>query len=113
MKLKLTLAGVRHITGYRGPPSHTPTDSTFQVIKEYGFDYDSSIELMMKEPQWWPFTMDYGLRNFDCLKPPCPQCERLCFILTFDENLTTLEACLLYTSPSPRDGLLSRMPSSA
>ena len=26
---------------------------------------------------------------------------------------TQLEACLLYTSPSPRDGLLSRMPSSA
>ena len=24
-----------------------------------------------------------------------------------------LELCLLYTSPSPRDGLLSRMPSSA
>ena len=28
-------------------------------------------------------------------------------------NLTCFEACLLYTSPSPRDGLLSRMPSSA
>ena len=27
----------------------------------------------------------------------------------FDKNA----ACLLYTSPSPRDGLLSRMPSSA
>ena len=26
---------------------------------------------------------------------------------------TVIEACLLYTSPSPRDGLLSRMPSSA
>ena len=26
---------------------------------------------------------------------------------------TLLGACLLYTSPSPRDGLLSRMPSSA
>ena len=25
----------------------------------------------------------------------------------------TIMACLLYTSPSPRDGLLSRMPSSA
>ena len=25
----------------------------------------------------------------------------------------SLEGCLLYTSPSPRDGLLSRMPSSA
>ena len=28
-----------------------------------------------------------------------------------EEKLT--QACLLYTSPSPRDGLLSRMPSSA
>ena len=26
---------------------------------------------------------------------------------------TLCETCLLYTSPSPRDGLLSRMPSSA
>ena len=29
------------------------------------------------------------------------------------ESLSTLRICLLYTSPSPRDGLLSRMPSSA
>ena len=28
-------------------------------------------------------------------------------------GLTTFMTCLLYTSPSPRDGLLSRMPSSA
>ena len=28
-------------------------------------------------------------------------------------NGSTYSACLLYTSPSPRDGLLSRMPSSA
>ena len=27
--------------------------------------------------------------------------------------VSVLETCLLYTSPSPRDGLLSRMPSSA
>ena len=27
--------------------------------------------------------------------------------------LNPLDACLLYTTPSPRDGLLSRMPSSA
>ena len=26
---------------------------------------------------------------------------------------TKISSCLLYTSPSPRDGLLSRMPSSA
>ena len=28
-------------------------------------------------------------------------------------GIQALKACLLYTSPSPRDGLLSRMPSSA
>ena len=32
-----------------------------------------------------------------------------------DQEVTngTYDTCLLYTSPSPRDGLLSRMPSSA
>ena len=29
------------------------------------------------------------------------------------EDGREIETCLLYTSPSPRDGLLSRMPSSA
>ena len=29
------------------------------------------------------------------------------------EDVEDLKPCLLYTSPSPRDGLLSRMPSSA
>ena len=29
------------------------------------------------------------------------------------EAVRARDACLLYTSPSPRDGLLSRMPSSA
>ena len=34
---------------------------------------------------------------------------------TFETHLDIAKsmACLLYTSPSPRDGLLSRMPSSA
>ena len=31
----------------------------------------------------------------------------------FNETSTLYNSCLLYTSPSPRDGLLSRMPSSA
>ena len=33
--------------------------------------------------------------------------------MTSEETFTLTESCLLYTSPSPRDGLLSRMPSSA
>ena len=32
---------------------------------------------------------------------------------TAGEKGATCTGCLLYTSPSPRDGLLSRMPSSA
>ena len=41
---------------------------------------------------------------------------RKAFSLAVDFNITALlrdTTCLLYTSPSPRDGLLSRMPSSA
>ena len=33
--------------------------------------------------------------------------------LALTVNGTLINTCLLYTSPSPRDGLLSRMPSSA
>ena len=34
-------------------------------------------------------------------------------LIPFEFNVTQAYVCLLYTSPSPRDGLLSRMPSSA
>ena len=46
-------------------------------------------------------------QSFDALKP---------LIFTsrnFHDFSRLTKACLLYTSPSPRDGLLSRMPSSA
>ena len=33
--------------------------------------------------------------------------------ITWQPATSHLKTCLLYTSPSPRDGLLSRMPSSA
>ena len=35
------------------------------------------------------------------------------FVLSHDGVADLFSGCLLYTSPSPRDGLLSRMPSSA
>ena len=34
-------------------------------------------------------------------------------VIVLCEGVAPLGTCLLYTSPSPRDGLLSRMPSSA
>ena len=42
----------------------------------------------------------------------CPRCQRQEFFRDHGEKVWG-EDCLLYTSPSPRDGLLSRMPSSA
>ena len=46
------------------------------------------------------FGLSLGERNYNRLNEYC-----------LKHNL--YKACLLYTSPSPRDGLLSRMPSSA
>ena len=44
----------------------------------------------------------------------CPIDECMGDIVTFhDIGIYENKSCLLYTSPSPRDGLLSRMPSSA
>src|SRR5665647_965264 len=38
--------------------------------------------------------------------------DKVSFVLAFVQSLPyTSDSCLLYTSPSPRDGLLSRMPS--
>ena len=40
-------------------------------------------------------------------------CIGLMAFFTFYNPTTTIDICLLYTSPSPRDATLSRMPSSA
>ena len=52
-------------------------------------------------------TILMGRRTFVSIGHPLPNRRNL--VLTHDTAFT----CLLYTSPSPRDGLLSRMPSSA
>ena len=51
-------------------------------------------------------TYDDAMKLYEASKPY--------IVKSLDEKgLVFLYACLLYTSPSPRDGLLSRMPSSA
>ena len=49
-----------------------------------------------------------GLYTWDYLYKLGAEQEQL-----WQDYMARLHACLLYTSPSPRDGLLSRMPSSA
>ena len=59
--------------------------------------------------------------HFMWLRDNCPTAihptanMRVFNILTVSKNIfpKKYKICLLYTSPSPRDGLLSRMPSSA
>ena len=67
-----------------------------------------------------PKDIPHGQRRFD-LKPKqthhAPRAKAMISLFMHGGpshmDLTDPKPCLLYTSPSPRDGLLSRMPSSA
>ena len=73
-------------------------------------------------PEGWRGDVNYSTRskggrmNFDAL-PSDAENRRYCGVLLLREGDALAQEdsspCLLYTSPSPRDGLLSRMPSSA
>ena len=54
---------------------------------------------------------DIGFYCVDNL--PIPLLEKFVELSDLQQNAELQKVCLLYTSPSPRDGLLSRMPSSA
>ena len=61
-----------------------------------------------------------ALNNIDVINDFCKHyCSKLKYLGPIDNSIEVgqpveeLINCLLYTSPSPRDGLLSRMPSSA
>ena len=56
--------------------------------------------------QWLASQPDIYMPLFDAIREEV--------IMTNDAEIVEMQDdCLLYTSPSPRDGLLSRMPSSA
>ena len=73
----------------------------FKAPKGLNEDVIKFISNIKKEPKW---LLDWRLKAYNrvkVLKEPNWQKPKYPKI------------CLLYTSPSPRDGLLSRMPSSA
>ena len=61
----------------------------------YSADIDSTASVMVTAANWSGGAATYrlGLRDYD--------------------QILRVSGCLLYTSPSPRDATLSRMPSSA
>ena len=71
-------------------PTENHKDSKFDFV------YDLQKEI----PRW----VAHGLIDSDQSKN---------ILEYYKVTADTLKTCLLYTSPSPRDGLLSRMPSSA
>ena len=73
-------------------------------------DYDTVISLMQSKVGKYSTILDYVSKVWGYWS----QESRLLGIGDKSNNwIADLESCLLYTSPSPRDGLLSRMPSSA
>ena len=80
----------------------TPEGMTFAVIDNEGETAKAIAGTPFTEPEYT--GKKYALDDVRLLAPTLPS-----KVVAVGRNY----ACLLYTSPSPRDGLLSRMPSSA
>ena len=93
----------------------------------YYFNNKNSLPIIfihcvgLNQQMWKPqieFFKDNSFITYDLLghgKTPFkePNLSMENFTDQLSNLLNNLKICLLYTSPSPRDGLLSRMPSSA
>ena len=71
-----------------------------------------------KQPSDFDVLLEGSVNNISTSSFVDPVCDSapikmFCGSLTLNNYNSSLSICLLYTSPSPRDGLLSRMPSSA
>ena len=86
------------------------------IILSGGLDSACMMSYLKKGYQLYGVTFAYGQRASQEIKAA----KRIVKLLKLKEHkildigfMKNLYGCLLYTSPSPRDGLLSRMPSSA
>ena len=80
--------------------------SVGQIIHHLRFDYRGvivDVDATFQGTEEWYVEMAKS-------KPPR---DKPWYHVLVDQSFTMTYVCLLYTSPSPRDGLLSRMPSSA
>ena len=76
--------------------------------KNYQFEYEESGAVIRSVVDAFGYHAEvHGVKINVDLKEPLPE------LLMDRHAISRALICLLYTSPSPRDGLLSRMPSSA
>ena len=89
------------------PGARLPVDEADRIVESLSPESRQALEAIGEGAgQAVPQVFDHG-----CYRR-APHLVWLWKVITRRETLPH-EACLLYTSPSPRDGLLSRMPSSA
>ena len=83
-----------------------PILSMFFLTTYLVLNVSAAIEGFLESPSFRPsFRVHWSLSLLGAIG-----CLGVMFLI---DAFATVCACLLYTSPSPRDGLLSRMPSSA
>jgi len=70
MKQKLESEGITDVVGYRNPFLQTAGDTTFKVLFDHGFLYDSTLPVR-PEKQYWPYTLHDGSVQ-PCVISPCP-----------------------------------------
>ena len=83
-------------------------------LQEYILNHGHSLHPIQKEI----INYNNSLGDIKRMQISISQCQFLDLIIKIANikkilEIGTFTGCLLYTSPSPRDGLLSRMPSSA
>ena len=109
VKIHIDLAAMRH--NLNRAVLAAPNKKIFSVVKSdaYGHGLKKVVPALHQCDGYAVSNVDEGLavRSHEALKPV--------LVLQGFQSTADLQdcVCLLYTSPSPRDGLLSRMPSSA
>ena len=103
---------------YMGNDTQPETEDGYVISENWGFQINFSVPLDKRglvqcreiaKRQEEKMKLDYELVR--ALK--CAELQRQGFTIRPGTRVAFLCHCLLYTSPSPRDATLSRMPSSA
>ena len=117
-------------TGYEMPeqPKRKPNKATLQTYLQRYLDEKFRFLGFEISPSSQPYEFEYNLREEKVIKEQLKNTALLSYLLYEDGKIVVDEltpkdrfgsqvnnntACLLYTSPSPRDLSTSRMPSSA